>query len=82
VRVRQPGPSYADVMGEPAEPQVWSTEVVPMGAPKCFGWAAIVAKAAFLNRFISPSVTRILGVVRARSVHKAGCGHNPDGAAT
>jgi hypothetical protein len=35
-----------------------------------------LAKAAFLNRFISPSVTRILGVVRARSVHKAGYEHN------
>jgi len=39
------------------------------------------AKAAFLIRFISSRVTWILGVVRARSVHKTSYGHNPDGAA-
>jgi hypothetical protein len=36
---------------------------------------------AFRHRFISPSLMPIGGVVRARSVHKVGYGHNCDWAA-
>jgi hypothetical protein len=56
-----------------AEPQVWSTAVMPMRAPRCFGSAAMVSMvsdAALNSRsYISALLWKAMSAISAGSVN-------------